>query len=450
MDDFQSTTRTPEFPTETDEIESVGDEDPGEPLSSRIADFIRICWLKRKTVFWIVGAGILISALYALSLPNVYTSTTTLMPPDNNSPYASIMNMLSPGDSAAQIGSEALGLNTPGDLFVSILKSRNVEDGVINGLDLSHYYHVRDMEQARRTLQETTKIELDQTSGTIAISVNDRDPVTASRIAERYITELNRVVTDNATSSARRERIFLEERVKEVKQSLDSSAKQLSQFSAKSGAIDISSQTKSTVEEGLRLQAELIEGRSQLAALRQTYSEDNSRVRALEAHNAELQREMDKMGGLPQGPGSNTGSSESPYPTADELPALGLTYFDLERKVRVDEGLWETLTKQYEAAKVEEAEEIPTVQVLDAPNIPLIKSTPNRRSIVEVGAFLSLVLACIVVLLTTVWKEADPAGEPKRLITEVAGSVMDSSRWYWSVPGMRWLRTRLKGSEPAY
>ena len=69
-----------------------------------------------------------------------------------------------------------------------------------------------------------------------------------------------------------------------------------------------------------------------LAALRQTYSEDNFKVRALEAHNAELQRELDKMGGLPQGSGANADANKSPYPTADELPGLGLTYFDLERK----------------------------------------------------------------------------------------------------------------------
>ena len=189
--------------------------------------------------------------------------------------------------------------------------------------------------------------------------------------------ELNRVVTENSTSSARRERIFLEGRVKDIKQQLDDSAKQLSQFSAKSGAIDMSSQTKSMVEEGLRLQAELIDGRSQLAALRQTYSEDNSKVRALEAHNAELERELNKMGGMSQGSGVSADTNGSPYPTAEELPALGLTYYDLERKLRVDEALWEALTRQYEAAKVEEAAEIPTVNVLDVANIPERKSAPR-------------------------------------------------------------------------
>jgi uncharacterized protein involved in exopolysaccharide biosynthesis len=447
MDDYPTTTQTPEFSADTEDIDPVGEEEPSQSLASRIADFVRLCWLKRRLVFAVVGAGTLISIVYALSLPNVYTSSTTLMPPDNSSPYSSIMSMLSPGGSAAQFGSEALGLNTPGDLFVSILKSRNVQDGVINALGLAGYYHMRNADQARALLSGVTKVELERTSGTITISVTDRNPVTASRIAGEYVEQLNRVVTDNATSAARRERIFLEERVKEVKQSLDDSAKQLSQFSTKSGAFDVSSQTKSMVEEGLRLQAELIEGRSQLAALRQTYSEDNSRVRSLEAHNAELQKELDKMGGVPQGSGATADTNQSPYPTVDELPALGLTYFDLERKVRVDEALWETLTKEYEAAKVQEAEEIPTVEVLDAADVPIAKSAPSRRSIVGAGFLISSFFACILVLFTTIWNEADPEGEPKRLIVQAADSLMDSRRWYWSVPGMRWMRTRLTGSE---
>lgn len=447
MDDFQSTTQTPEFTAETDEVEPVGEEEADEALSSRIADFLRTCWLKRRMIFGIVAGGILASVLYAIALPNMYVSTTTLMPPDNTSPYSSIMGLLSPGNAAAQLGSEALGLNTPSDLFIGILKSRNVQDGLINNFDLARHYRSRDVEEARKSLEDATKIEEDRTSGVIMISVTDTNSVTASRIAGGYVEELNRVVTDNATSAARRERIFLEERVKEVKQNLDDSAKQLSQFSTKSGAIDISSQTRSMVEEGLRLQAELIDGRSQLAALRQTYSEDNSRVRGLEAHNAELQRELDKMGGLTQGSGANAGGSESPYITADELPALGLTYFDLARKVRVDEALWETLTKQYEAAKVEEAEEIPTVEVLDVPNVPLRKSSPTRRLIVEFGAILSFAVACALVLMGMIWEGMDPEGETKRLIADAAGTVRDSRRWYWRLPGMNWIHRRLTKSE---
>ncbi len=137
MDDLESTAVAPEFATETEETEPVGEEEAVETLGSKIASFLRTCWFKRRMVLGIVAGGILASVLYSLTLPNMYVSTTTLMPPDNAaSPYSSIMGMLSPGNAAAQLGSEALGLNTPSDLFIGILKSRNVQDGLINNLAL--------------------------------------------------------------------------------------------------------------------------------------------------------------------------------------------------------------------------------------------------------------------------------------------------------------------------
>jgi uncharacterized protein involved in exopolysaccharide biosynthesis len=447
MDDFQITEQAPELTAGADDVEPIDAEGAGERLSSRIADFLRTCWSRRKMICGILAAGILISVLYALSIPNFYTSTTSLMPPDTTSPYSNILGMLSPGGSAADVATEALGLGTPGELFIGILESRNVQDGVINRLDLTHYYQTSSMEDARKALKGSTRIATDQRSGLITISITCTDPVLAAKIAQAYVLELDRVVTDNTTSSARRERIFLEDRVKDVKQQLDDSAKQLSQFSTKSGALDISSQTKSMIEEGARLQAELVDGRSQLAALRETYSEDNSRVKALEAHNAVLQSQLDKMGGMPGGSEPAENSSDSLYPTADQLPALGLTYYDLERKMRVEEALWEALTKQYESAKVEEAAEIPTVHVLDAANVPEGKSGPSRRSIVEMGAMLSFAFACLVVLMGMVWEGMDPEGETKRLVGDAASYTLDSRRWFWRLPGMGWIHRRLTKSE---
>src|SRR6202034_2456340 len=229
-------------------------------------------------IIGILTVGILVSVLYALSRPNVYTSTTTLMPPNSGSPYSDILGgMLTPGSPASDFSSMALGLNDPDDLFIGILQSRNVQDGLINRLDLARYYQTKSIEDTRGSLAADTKIIEDRRSEIIIISVTARNPVLASNIARGYVDELNRVVTDNATSGARRERIFLEGRVNEIKQNLDEAAKALSQFSTKSGAIDMPSQTKSMVDEGLKLQAELIDGRSQLAALLQTYSENNSR-----------------------------------------------------------------------------------------------------------------------------------------------------------------------------
>jgi uncharacterized protein involved in exopolysaccharide biosynthesis len=449
MDDSQIATADSGPQIQEDEDEFAGTEEVRESLVAKIARFLWTCWERRRMVLGFLVIGSLISVFYALSLRPFYTSTTTLMPPGGSSTYASIMSVLSPESAADELGSEAFGLESRGDLFIAVMKSRNVEDALINRLDLARYYGASTIADARLALEGSTKIEVDRKSGIITVSATASNPVLASNIAQGYVEELNRVMTDDSTSAARRERIFLEGRVKDVKEKLDESAKELSQFSTKSGAIDVPSQTKSIVDQGLRLQAQLSDGRSELAALRQTLSESNVKVRSLEAHNAELQQELDKMGGMPQGSGSgaNEDTSKSPYPTADELPTLGLTYYNLEREMRVEETLWEALTKQYEVAKVEEAEELPTVRVLDTAEIPARKTGPVRRLIVELGALFSLVVALIAVFAGMIWEAMDPQNEPKRTLTKVIDGAMDSQRWYWKLPGMGWIHRRSRGSE---
>ncbi len=399
-------------------------EEEGEEFSAIVVRFLRSIWERRRIALPIMAIGTLLSLLVALTAPSVYTSTTSLLPPGNTSSFGSIMSMLSSNPATAGLSDDMLGLGTPGELFVAILKSRNVEDALITRFSLLHYYKAATMLDARKVLSSETSISEDEKSGIITIDVKAGSPQLAAQLAQGYITELNRVVTDDSTSSAHRERVFLEGRVKDIKQDLDASSKMLSQFSTKSKAIDIQAQGRSMVEAGLRLQGELIDGRGQLAALEQTYSADNSRVKALEARNAELEQQIDALGGLSNAKGTAPDASGSPYPSASQLPALGLTFYDLERKVRVDEAVWETLTKEYEIAKVEEAKQIPTVRVLDIGNVPERKSGPMRRLILMIGIALSFLAACLVVFAMNHWEGMDSASETKKLITDIAAAVL--------------------------
>ena len=443
MDDSQNETLGSELMDQTVDIGSAEEEDAGEALSLKLTRFLRMCWERRRSVLAIFSIGTLMSLMFAFLLPEGFTSTTTLLPAESASSSSRLMSLMASSGSAASLGSAALGLTIPGEVYVSILESRNVADALITRFNLLNYYHVRLMVDARKSLAGDTKIETDRKSGLISVSVTAASPILASNIAQQYVVELNRVVNESSTSAARRERIFLEGRLKDVKQDLDDSSRALSQFSTKSRTIDMPSQARSMVDAGLKLQGELIEGRSQLAGLRQTYSEDNSRVRAVEARNAELQRQINELGGVSQKDSSRQNADQSTYPSADELPALGLTYYDLARKVRVQEALWEALTKQYETAKVEEAAETPNLRILDQANIPERKSRPQKRLILTIGAFLSLLIALVSVFIVTVWEGMDPEDEPKRFINEVAATALAPQRWYRSIPGIRSVHSRL-------
>jgi uncharacterized protein involved in exopolysaccharide biosynthesis len=425
-------------------LDSAQPEESGQALILKITNFIRLFWTRRRMVSRIFAVGAILTLAFAYIEPNVYTSTVSLMPPDNNSTYSGIMSALASSGTAAGLGSQALGLSTPSELYTSILKSRSVLDPIIAQFDLRHYYKVRYREDARKSLLDDTSVVQDRKSGIISIGVTATSPTLASNIAQQYVSELNRVVTDNSTSAARRERIFLEGRLKEVKQQLDESSRTLSLFSTKSGAMDVTAQAKSMMDAGLKLQAELIDARSRLAALRQVYSDDNSRVRAAKARADELQHQIDAVTGTRKASNGSSGASGSTFPTVDQLPSLGVTYYDLERKVRVDEALWENLTKQYEMAKVQEAQQIPSLHVLDSPDVPERKSGPKRRFICIIGALLSFIVAGISLVASSIWDGMDSEEEPKRLLLDAGGAVLNPRLWIWRLPILNRVNKRFR------
>jgi uncharacterized protein involved in exopolysaccharide biosynthesis len=233
MGDSENTTQGTELLTRVGDLDSAGNEETDETLILKITRFIRLCWSRRKVVYIVLAIGILISLLVALVKPNQYTAVTTLLPANSSSSPSKLMSLLESSSAASAFGGDALGIGTSADIYVDILESRNVLDSMITRFNLLHYYKARQMEDARKALVAVTKVEQDRKSGLFTIRVTFRDPVLASRIANQYVAELNRVLTDNSTSSARRERIFLEGRLKDVKRELDESAESLSQFSTK-------------------------------------------------------------------------------------------------------------------------------------------------------------------------------------------------------------------------
>ena len=116
--------------------------------------------------------------------------------------------------------------------------------------------------------------------------------------------------------SARREREFIEQRLVTVKRDLDSASQRFSEYASKNTAIDITAQGKAMLEAAARLEGERIAAQSELEGLQQIYSDNNVRVRALRARIAELQKQLDKFGGLDTNPEAADPNSQPQFPTA--------------------------------------------------------------------------------------------------------------------------------------
>ena len=201
------------------------------------------------------------------------------------------------------------------------------------------------MEDARIALQAKTSISVDRKSQIISIEVTDHSPQRAAAMCQAYIEELNTLVAELSTSSARRERIFLERRLKAVNQDLEAAERDFSQFASKNSAIDVKEQGKAMVGAAATLQGNLIAAQSEYEGLRQIYTDNNVRVRAVRARIAELQHQLNNLAGKGESTTSVAATpDDSLYPSIRKLPLLGVQYADLYRKTKIQEAVLETLT----------------------------------------------------------------------------------------------------------
>ncbi|MGB7283466.1 MAG: Wzz/FepE/Etk N-terminal domain-containing protein [Candidatus Acidiferrum sp.] len=392
----------------------------------RMVARLRLFWDGRKLLFKVVVLGALASLAFALMIPSRYEATAQLMPPDGQSSSGMAMLSALAGRSGGlgDFAGDLLGVKNSGALFVGILESRTVQDRLIEQFGLRRLYHASEMEDARGALSAHTRITEDRKSGIIAVTVAAHDPRLAAALAQAYVDELDRLVEQVSTSSARRERIFLEGRLRAVKQDLDSAAQKFSVFASKNTAIDIPAQSKAMVEAAATLEGQLIAAEAELHGLEAMYTDENVRVRALRARVTELRTQLGKLGGESgTSPAPSSGTDASLYPAMRQLPLLGVTYSDLYRQTKIEETVYELLTQQYELAKVEEAKEVPSVKVLDAAVVPTKKSFPPRGLLTVAGAGLAFLVACAWILLRQAWREIDPRDPGKQFVAEIAGTL---------------------------
>lgn len=401
------------------------------------AESLRLLWSHRRFLLRATGVGLLASTLCAFLIPKRYTSTTQLMPPDPQSTSGIAMMAALASKTGGGLGTVAgdlLGLKSSGALFIGVMRSQTSQDHLIQQFDLRKVYGTRLMTNAREKLDESTSISEDRKSGIISLNVTDRSPGLAEALAGAYVEELNSLIAELSTSAAHRERVFLEERLRVVKQGLDDASNELAQFSSKNSTLDIQQEGKAMLDVAANLAGQMVAAQSQLEGLRQIYTDNNPRVQSLNARVAELRKELDKLGGEKDSGRTAAGSARDPhagmpYPSIRNLPLLGVKYAEYYREAKIQETVFELLTEQYELAKVEEAKETPSVKVLDAASVPEKKSSPPRLLIMVLGTFFASAFALVCVSVTDQWRNADPLDPRKILLQEVLSSLKANTRW---------------------
>jgi capsule polysaccharide export protein KpsE/RkpR len=402
---------------------------------------LHLLWEKRRMLYRVAAWALVLSAITVFLIPNQYESSIRIMPPDPMSGSGTMLAALASKATPelAALAGSLIGTKSSGALYVDLFRSRSVQDRVIDRLNLQKVYWSRYEEDARKKLDSRTAVTEDRKSGLISLTVTDKNPQRAHDIAQAYLEELNRLLAQVSTSSARRERVFIEQRLTSVRSDLEDAEKQFSGFASKNSTLDIKEQTKAMVESAAMLQGELIAEQSELQSLEQIYTSNNVRVRSLQARVDELKRQAQNLQGTDASLMPDAPATDQMYPPIRRLPLLGVEWADLYRRLKIQETVFELLTQQYELARIQEAKEIPTINVVDPADLPERKSSPHRLIIILALTLLSVVAGAMWIVGSERWERLDPQDPGKMFAESVWREGSDRVRTW-----LRWAFVRLR------
>jgi tyrosine-protein kinase Etk/Wzc len=325
--------------------------------------------------------------LLALILPNHYVAVTSILPPQQSSASSgsAIMAQLSSLSSlsGAGIGSP---LKNPNDMQVALMRSRTVEDAVIDRFKLGQLYKTKRPSETHKRLEKLVEIDTGTKDGIIRISVTDHDPTRAADIANGYVEEFKKFSARLAFTEASQRRLFFENQLGEAKETLADAEEDLKKTEQETGVIQADTQTRSAIESVAQLRAEITAKEVELRGMRSFGTEQNPAVEQAVEQLSQLQAEQKKLGA------SSGGSSNGLLIQNRTMQEASLKYVRKLREVRYRQTIFDLLARQYEAAKVDEARQGAMVQVVDKAVPPDRKSFPEVWLMTAGASFLGLLL----------------------------------------------------------
>ena len=353
----------------SDRDHNAGTEDEENEFS--LTEGLIVLGQERKTVAAITAIGLIVTLAIALLVPRDYIASTLVMPPQQQSGLAS--------GALAQLGALSSvaggGLKSPEDMYIALLKSRSLQDALVQRLQLQQHYGTESLERTRAKLAKAIEILPNKKSGLITISASDTDASFAAQLANAHVVELRHLMDKIAVTDAQQRRMFFEHQVKKAQDRLSNAELQFRKAQSESGMVVSQALAESGVREGAQLRGQIAAREVQLQTLTQFATSQHPDVQRINAELGALRKQLSQ---IERGRGSDA-----------DLTPHGIKAVQAFRDMKVQEALLETLIKQLELARADEAKEGPLLQQIDMAVPPERPVKPKRSVIMMIGALLT-------------------------------------------------------------
>jgi tyrosine-protein kinase Etk/Wzc len=377
----------------------VEDTDPGISLVEVLT------WLGegKRLIASVTVAAAIGSVIIGLLWPKTYTARASLLAPGSQQQSGSMAALAALGSLGSLAGAAA---KTPDDLYVALLKSDSVQRKLDERFKLRERYNLSSYETLRKELPSRIRVSSDKKSGLISVEVDDKEPQFAADLANAHSAEVTKVLGRLAVSEAQLRRVFFEKQLNDTKEHLIKAEQDLRGVQEKSGVIVLDKQAEALIAGAAQVRALIAEREVQLKVLRGSATEQNPDVIRMSSELRALRTELTRM---ESSQGGNAGSAVD-MPVG-KLPEAAIDYVRARRELKLQETLLETMIRQYEAAKLDEAKEGPSLQVVDVAQPPDRKSKPSVILVAVASTLLAFFGATAFVFLRrfNAWsRETDP------------------------------------------
>jgi tyrosine-protein kinase Etk/Wzc len=373
-----------------------------------LLDLLLVIAERKNAIILATLIGGLITTGLVLLMHPVFTAKAVVLPPQQGQSSAGLLTQL--GNLASLTGLGSTAAKDPNDLYMAVLQSNTVEDGLIKRLNLVATYKTKTVSQARLKLTANSKF-ISEKGGMISITVKDEDPRRAAQIANAYVDELHDINSRLIIGEAGVRRNFFSQQLALEKDRLTDAEIALQQTEEKTGAISPTGQTGVLISQVASLQSQIIGREVQLDALRTSSTDQNPDVVRLNNEIAGMREQIRSLESVQKGrkPGDISLSSRS-------LPEDQVAFLRKQRDVQYHTLIFDLIARQFEAARLDEAKASPLIQVLDPAEPPERKSGPFRALWMLVGLILGFIFGCVRVIGSYVHSRvvADP-GNAARL-----------------------------------
>jgi uncharacterized protein involved in exopolysaccharide biosynthesis len=341
----------------------------------------------RSAILILTGVALLVGVALALFLPPWYRAETSLLPPSEGETGFGLVSLLR---GIAVPGITIPTQATPADVFLAVLDSRRINDEIVQRFNLRQLYHRKFMEDAVRELKRHARFKLTE-AGTIVISVEDRSAQRAADIANAYVDLLDHFNREVRMTKGRRTRLFIESRIADTHRDLVNAEEALATFQSQHKTMGLSPEKSAAVEAAAELYA-------QRAALQVRLGVVQSYSRARTDEEVQIEQRLQQLD-----------------QQLEKLPVTGLQQARLLRDVKTLEQVYVLLSAQYEEARIDEARNVTTVELLDAATPPERRSRPRRALVVALSGILGGAVGITYALLRR--DLAPPTSAPSVTVT---------------------------------